>query len=298
MSTLVKALGYIVVRGPLDEWRTFGTEVLGVQPVESTTVPDTLFFRTDDRSYRIVVVDGEPGPDALQALGLEMASEENLDQLVAELGVLGHKTVENPELAQRRAVRRLVTVDDPDGNTLELYYGQTQDHSRFVSPTGVEFVAGDEMGVGHAFIGTPDPGAAAAFYREALGFRLTDTIKIGGELAYFLHCNPRHHSIALAPVPGLQGLGHLMLEVASLEDVGRALDAVKAGKAPLGLHLGEHSNDHMISFYVVTPSGFQIEYGWHGRVLDEDWTVNHYAAISNWGHQFPDGRFFPSERPF
>jgi 3,4-dihydroxy-9,10-secoandrosta-1,3,5(10)-triene-9,17-dione 4,5-dioxygenase len=51
--------------------------------------------------------------------------------------------------------------------------------------------------------------------------------------------------------------------------------------------LGEHTNDHMTSFYVTTPSGFQIEYGCNGLVVDDDtWQVAHYDAISTWGHKY------------
>ena len=52
----------------------------------------------------------------------------------------------------------------------------------------------------------------------------------------FLGCNPRHHSLALAPFPAPAGIVHLMIEVATLDDVGRAHGPVRpargAGSAP------------------------------------------------------------------
>ena len=42
----------------------------------------------------------------------------------------------------------------------------------------------------------------------------------------------------------------------------------------------------MFSFYVVTPAGFQLEFGYGARTIDEPWTENRrYDRISEWGHQ-------------
>src|SRR5205807_222696 len=49
--------------------------------------------------------------------------------------------------------------------------------------------------------------------------------------------------------------------------------------------LGRHPNDRMVSFYVRSPSGFEIEYGWGALEVGEDWTVTQYDAVSVWGHK-------------
>jgi hypothetical protein len=59
-----------------------------------------------------------------------------------------------------------------------------------------------------------------------MGFRLSDFIDVPFPLAFF-HCNPRHHSLAVAHLPGTVGFHHLMLEVAELDDVGRPLYAAE-----------------------------------------------------------------------
>ena len=56
------------------------------------------------------------------------------------------------------------------------------------------------------------------------------------------------------------------------------------------MSLGRHTNDLMTSFYVRTPSGFEIEYGTGGRLIDDDtWKVGAYDAQSLWGHRPPPG---------
>jgi hypothetical protein len=81
-----------------------------------------------------------------------------------------------------------------------------------------------------------------------------------------------------------------MLEVASIDDVGSALDIVNERRIPLAMSLGRHTNDHMTSFYVRSPSGFEIEYGTGGRLIDDaTWEVGTYDAPSFWGHKPPAG---------
>ena len=85
-----------------------------------------------------------------------------------------------------------------------------------------------------------------------------------------------------------------MLEVKTLDDVGTALDIVNARQLRLAMTLGRHTNDLMTSFYVRTPSGFEIEYGTGGLVVDDDtWVVSEHHAQSIWGHKAPDEPLFP-----
>ena len=41
----------------------------------------------------------------------------------------------------------------------------------------------------------------------------------------------------------------------------------------------------MLSFYMRTPAGFEVEIGCDGRrVDDETWVVNHFTGGDEWGH--------------
>jgi len=80
-----------------------------------------------------------------------------------------------------------------------------------------------------------------------------------------------------------------MLEVEQFTDVGRALDIVNDKKLTLAMSLGRHTNDMMTSFYVRTPSGFEIGYGTGGLLVDEEnWEFETYDAMSFWGHRPSD----------
>ena len=153
----------------------------------------------------------------------------------------------------------------------------------------------EAKGLGHAVLIVPDWDAATRFFVDVLDFRVSDDIEAGVKVR-FLHCNPRHHSLAFSAVPGMAGFHHLMLEVTDPSQVDRADDLVQAHGLPVAMTLGKHTNDEMYSFYVRTPSGFEIEYGSGGRIIDttQPWQPGHYDAMSTWGHEPPPGEtLFP-----
>jgi 3,4-dihydroxy-9,10-secoandrosta-1,3,5(10)-triene-9,17-dione 4,5-dioxygenase len=139
------------------------------------------------------------------------------------------------------------------------------------------------------------------FYRDVLGFRLRDSMRLPPQLVgrpadgppawlRFFGCNPRHHSLAFLPMPTPSGIVHLMIEVENSDDVGLTLDRAQRRKVPMSATLGRHVNDQMLSFYMKTPGGFDVEFGCEGRqVDDETWIARESTAVSVWGHDFSIG---------
>lgn len=285
MPSSVVSLGYTVVTATdLDAWRAFAVDLLGLQIAEDT--PDRLLLRMDEKAYRVDIRRGDV--DRVSTLGWEVAGQRELEELTSAVEAAGFavKVCDEQAIAERM-VSGLVTFDDPEGTTLELYYGQKTDKDRFVSPTGARFVTG-KGGMGHAFQMVTDTAAYRRLYQDVLGFRLSDFIDFApGLTGTFLHCNPRHHSFAHASIPGLAvGVNHLMFEVDDIDFVGRAWDKVLDGAAPIGSTFGKHSNDEMLSFYVISPSGFQVEYGFGGRNVDDaTFRPSRYDVPSYWGHR-------------
>ena len=192
------------------------------------------------------------------------------------------------EEAAARGVRRLARFDDPFGNSHELFFGQAVDEDPFVSPKGVSGFLTDGVGVGHVLYVVPNSWDAANFFVKALGFKLTDWFTWGPNNAIFLHTTRRHHSIAFVDldIPGGPGLNHFMVEANRLEDVGQAYDRTKAAGVPIVNSLGQHTNDPMISFYMQSPSGFNVEFGWNGLMIDDaTWVVSEWSGRGEiWGH--------------
>ena len=184
-------------------------------------------------------------------------------------------------------MRGLIRTTDPGGFALELFHGPIHDHELFVSPTGVSgFVTGPQ-GMGHIVLGTPHLAESVDFYTNVLGFRVSDYWKPGDDDVVFLRCNPRHHSLALvaAPEPALY---HFMLEARTLDDVGYTLDRHHDTGTAISMGIGKHTNDQMVSFYSLSPSGFDVEFGFGGLLVDEaTWTVTQITKPSFWGHRRP-----------
>jgi extradiol dioxygenase len=281
----IRALSYVGLEArDLDAWASFGNEFLGM-PSDRVS-DDRLLLRMDERVYRFDLRQGDA--DRLLWLGWEVGSAAELQRAVRELRDAGIEvTMGSAEDAKERGVVEFAAFHDPAGNRLELFYGQEADFRPLTLTRPMAGYLTGEMGMGHAVIGVPDYRAAMDFYLNVLGFRVSDTFR---DFIGFLHCNPRHHSLALVGTDE-PGLRHIMLETLEIDDVGAAIDIAKR-RGELTRTLGRHTNDKAVSFYVETPSGWEIEYGWSGlQVDDEVWSVRQLAGpTSLWGHELVGGR--------
>jgi len=291
---MIEALGYIGFTSPAaDHWRTFGPEILGAQLAEPGN-DDVVRLRLDDARHRISV---EPGDaNGVAYFGWLVAGPDALEGMVDRVRDGGVEVLAgDATLASERGVTGLVHFEDPFGFRHELAWGQRRAPSSFRPGRAISgFVTGDG-GLGHAVLIVPDLAEAERFYIGVLGFALSDHVEAGMSLS-FLHCNPRHHSLAFAAVPGMVGFHHLMLEVGELDDVGTAWDLVQSrDDIPVAMTLGRHTNDAMTSFYLRSPSGFEIEYGWGGKRVEDDehWIAQSYDTVSTWGHKPPEQPLLP-----
>ena len=298
MTIDIKSMGYARVQSTnLDEWTTFAGKVLGLAESRGPN-SENQYWRIDEVSARLVVFPGET--DRLECVGWEMADHAALQAAREHLEQAGVAFEEGTadELAERR-VQELIRFSDPWDNVFELFHGITYEARPLVTPYNNTFVTGDQ-GMGHVVVPVGDDEEALRFYRDVLGFRLRDSMSMPGEFVgkepgskawlRFLGVNPRHHSLAFLPMPNPSRCVHIMFEVDRLDDVGRALTRVAKHGAKLSATLGRHMNDQMVSFYVKSPGGFDIEYGTEGlTVEDEKWVARESTAVSYWGHDFGVG---------
>jgi 2,3-dihydroxybiphenyl 1,2-dioxygenase len=280
---MLQALGYVGFGSvDLDDWRQFGTGLVGLQAVERS--PSLLAFRMDDRKQRIVI--DRAMPEGSRFFGWEVADAAALDLLAARLESAGVEVTAEPQtLADTRRVGGLISFHDPAGNRLEAFYGAEIDETPFLPGRSISGFRTGPLGVGHAVLTVAKLDAVMPFYVDLLGFRLSDYIEKPFR-AYFFHINARHHSLALIET-GRDGMHHLMVELFSLDDVGQAYDVAQGQPERVSVTLGRHTNDLMTSFYAKTPSAFMIECGWGGRDIDPpNWKPFEVkAGPSLWGHE-------------
>ena len=278
----VRSLGYLRLATPdLDAWRQFASEFLGLMQVDGGD-PESLYYRVDEFPARLVVSPGaEP---AATAVGFEVMHRVELAELADAVRAEGVKVTDGtPEECAERRVSGLVKFLDPGGNPIELYHGPLLEHAAVQTPLVSSFVTGD-MGMGHVILSAEDGDAAYDFYTLVLGFIERNTMANGRVV--FMGCNPRHHTLGITRQRGPGRLLHLMLEVATLDDVGLALDRAHRLDVPMMHTLGKHTNDQMVSFYVWSPENYAIEVGWNGLRVEEPRPTYEITSGAYWGHRF------------
>lgn len=285
------ALGYLGVRSDrLDDWGAFASGLLGMQKLDRGG--KALAFRMDDRKQRLVISD-EPG-ETLAFMGWEVADKGDLDSYAGRLEAAGHAVERGSRaLADRRFVTDLVVTHDPDGNRIELFWQPMLATDPFVPGRPIAGFKTGPFGMGHAVLHVRDVDALLPFYRDLLDFHVSD-FGLTPYPLYFFHVNGRHHSFAMVG-SGQTGFHHFMVEFQTLDDVGQGYDLALLEDDRIAYTLGRHSNDWMTSFYAHTPSGFFVENGWGGRIIDPETWVPHetFDGPSFWGHE----RLYLPEEP-
>ena len=126
--------------------------------------------------------------------------------------------------------------------------------------------------LGHVHLKVADLGRALGFYRDVLGFEVTQRL---GASAAFLSAGGYHHHIGLntwesaggrAPAPGTTGLYHVAILYPTRAELGDALRRLIAAGIAL-----DGASDHGVSeaLYLRDPDGNGVELYWDRPV--EEW---------------------------
>jgi 2,3-dihydroxybiphenyl 1,2-dioxygenase len=283
----VTELGYIGIEVKnVEEWKTFATEIMGLELADDGE-PDRCYLRMDYWHHRIVMHAG--ASDDLAYLGFRVAGPNEFREMQRQLADSGVETrVGSEQEAAERHVLEVMKLTDPGGNPIEIFHGPEIQfnkpfhpgrpmHGRFKTGTG---------GLGHCIIREDDPNLAYQFY-SLLGMRggVEYKMQMGKHVAtpVFMHCNNRDHTVAFGIGRGGPRLNHIMIEVENFDDLGLTYEIVRERNIPVVMDLGKHSNDHMYSFYVQNPSGWNFEYGWGGRDATYQ---SEYHTKDMYGHKF------------
>ncbi|MEV6391153.1 VOC family protein [Nocardia xishanensis] len=287
-------LGYVVVESKrVTDWDRFGALAIGMHVDRFDA--DALRFRLDDRACRFLI---ERGPaEDMTALGWQVDDHETFDRIVARIADRGVPIEEGtPEQATRRGVERLWRFPGPKGIVTEIFTTAvtTPEPLRMLSSGWVT----GEAGMGHVAIVSREPEAMRGYYNAVFDSRLSDYIdeNVSGlrMKIRFLRVNERHHSIAIANIRGVKidpirtRVQHINIQSATLDDMLASFQRVTDLGFRMAWSVGQHTNDRELSYYCVTPSGFELEVGWNPVVITPEreatWEPSTYQGISIWGH--------------
>ncbi|MBL0887413.1 VOC family protein [Myceligenerans indicum] len=287
-------LGYVVIQTErFPAWRRFGSDAIGLHVDELDR--DAMRFRMDDRACRFLLRRG-PAED-LVAAGWQVDDHETFDEILSRVTGRGVPVSEgSAEECALRGVERLWRFPGPKGISTEIFTRAvtTPAPLRMLNSA---FVTG-AAGMGHLAITTKHPEQLRGYYDTVFDARITDfidenvsglTLKIR-----FLRVNERHHSIAVANVNGIAvdpvrtSIQHMNIQVETLDDLLASFERVTRLGFAMAWSVGQHTNDRELSYYCVTPSGFELEVGWNPVVitpeLESTWDPSTYQGISVWGH--------------
>jgi 2,3-dihydroxybiphenyl 1,2-dioxygenase len=285
-------LGYVVIETDrFADWRRFGRDAIGMHLDEA--LRDVMRFRLDDNECRFLLQRG-PAED-VTALGWQVDDHRAFDEILSRVSRHGVPTKEGTEKeAALRGVERLMRLPGPNGLVQEIFTRARRSDTPPDMAVRGGFVTG-EGGIGHVAVTSKKPHQIRGYYDTVFDARLTDYIDetISG-LKFkirFLRVNQRHHSLAIAAVnrlpinPIRTRVQHLNVQVAELDDMTASYQRVKELGFDMALAVGQHTNDRELSYYAMTPSGFEWEVGWNPIVVDEKtWEPTTHQGISIWGH--------------
>lgn len=290
----ITELGYLGISvSDADAWKDYATQVIGLELVDEQE-GDRFYLRADHWHHRIVVHTG--GVDDYAYAGYRVADQWALEDASEKLEAAGIPfQVGSDALAEERRVLGLITLQDPHGNPIEIFYGpQVDEHKPFHPgrPMFGRFATGSG-GLGHILIAQADLPAALEFYRK-LGFSGGIEYRVplpDGSIVTptFMHVNDRQHTVAFGVGDTGKRLNHLLLEYTDIRDLGIAYDISLKRNLPMPMTLGMHANDHNLSFYIANPSDWTIELGWGGRKPLDQLEVyrydifGHAAGVSGFG---------------
>lgn len=286
------SMGYAVIESNhLERWQALLQKGIGLhlQHIDE----QLLVFRMDQHQRRLIVKRG-PAED-FTAIGWQLRDQATLDIVRRRLDARGIAIQESTSAeATERGVARFWRLIGPKRLAIELFIEPlTEEEPLQMLSQG--FITG-AVGMGHLAITSRRGKDMRRFWQEIFDARQSDTIveQLGGVTLdiEFFRVNPRHHSIAIAQVRGLPidpirtQAQHFNLLVTSVNELTEAFLRCRQLGFEMAHEIGEHPNDREQSFYVLSPSGFEIELGWNALEVDEaSWQTTTYQGISLWGHK-------------
>ncbi len=226
--------------------------------------------------------------------------EDDQRAFVEQLGKKNIPIVENPPGAPAEGIwfqgpdgvaQQLMVSEKctPDRKSPRVFAPEASDHGRAPRRSETRQVRPNRLS--HILTFTADVDAAARFYIDVLGLRLSDR---SGSIIAFMHGahGSDHHLIALAGGGG-PGLHHSSWDVTSFDDVGLGSQQMAVAGYERGWGLGRHVLGSNYFRYVRDPWGSYCEYSFDidHIAADSDWPAGDYPAedaLYVWGEVPPD----------
>ncbi len=147
-------------------------------------------------------------------------------------------------------VAKLVEVDGPGGLVIQFF------DAIEASVPGFKQTGGSPMRLGHVAIVNPEGDKVIAFFKDFLGFVLTDDI---AAIANFLTCNREHHVVNLVKAPESR-IHHIAFELRDSSCHGIAADTLRVAGVNILWGPSRHTAGHNVASYHHDPDRVMVEF--------------------------------------
>lgn len=139
--------------------------------------------------------------------------------------------------------------------------------------------------IGHAVFFTPASKLAATsqFYRDKLGFRLTESVKSFGD---FMRCggSPDHHNLFLIAAGEKAGFNHVAFELGNFDEIMAGGKFMEGHGWQASTKPGRHIMGSNLFWYFTNPSGGKTEYFADMDVFDDNWQPRIHEKNPGYAH--------------
>lgn len=243
----------------------FYEDTWGLQRVAETPDGGVLLRAHSPEHHVFALVPGDG--HTLTRITLGAPSLDAVDAVAARVLAAGGTVEQPPARSTEPGGGYRTVVRDPEGRRIEVSAGLAEHDEPPARTEGPDRLS-------HIVLNSTDMGASKSFYTDVLGFQVSDWYE--NDQMVFLRCNEMHHCIVLTP-GRWTSLNHVAFEVASGDEVMRALGRMRRAGYDSMWGPGRHGPGGNVFCYFVDPAGNVIEYTAELLVLDDAWQAKSWV---------------------
>lgn len=269
----IERLAHIDILTPdLELASAYYTEVMGL--IEVARTDDRVYFKCwDEPDHHSLRLRYNPR-NGLDLMSFKVARDEDLADLegrVEDYGFRVERIAEGEELAQGQSIR----FATPSGQTMELVHdvdrtgGLLPKVNPPPAPHGLPGIAPPRMD--HVLVTAEEVGEATTFYRDVLGFRLTEQLLDGNghQIGVWMERSHTPHDLAVVTGPN-GGLHHFAFWLDDWDQVREAADVLAYNGIQIDVGPTRHGITRGNTVYFFDPLGTRNEVFTGGYVPDPD----------------------------
>lgn len=236
----------------------FYAEVWGLEVVERDR--DAVWLRGTGEEHHVLGLTAAES-NGLGKLSFAVGTPAEIDEAARRLLARGIVPVAGPGPLDQVGGGYGLRFTDPEGRLVEL-----SAEVLAVAPRGRDTAV--PVGVTHTVLNTADIDAAAAFYCEVLGLRVSDWSE---HQMVFLRCNSDHHCIAFNQADWAS-LNHVAYEMTSVDHFMRGLGRLRHHGVVPAWGPGRHGPGNNTFSYFTDPAGLVCEYTSEvAQIVEDAW---------------------------